>query len=164
MGERIRKLFTVTPFKITVLVILIALTLFFVDVRFIKFMELKALDLRMVSRGALPSGGETVIVTVDEKSLNELGRGPWPRTTVAKVVERLKAGGAKVVGFDVVFAEPDENSSLKTLASLGSEMKRLGMNVPDKAIALATNEEAVAEHAIMSVSDAADLIIQLASL
>ena len=128
MGERIRKLFTVTPFKITVLVILIALTLFFVDVRFIKFMELKALDLRMVSRGELPSGGETVIVTVDEKSLNELGRWPWPRTTVAKVVERLKAGGAKAVGFDVVFAEPDENSSLKTLASLGSEMKRLGIH------------------------------------
>ena len=43
-------------------------------------------------------------------------------------------------------------------------MKHLGMNVPDKAIALATEEEAVAEHANMSVSDAADLIIQLAAL
>lgn len=45
-----------------------------------------------------------------------------------------------------------------------SEMKRLGINVPDKAIELATSEESVAEHANMSVSDAADLIIQLASL
>ena len=45
-----------------------------------------------------------------------------------------------------------------------SEMKRLGMNVPDKAFSMATNEEAVAEHAAMSVSDAADLIVQLAAL
>ena len=45
-----------------------------------------------------------------------------------------------------------------------SEMKRLGMNVPDKAIALATNEKAVVEHVDMRVSDAADLIIQLAAL
>lgn len=45
-----------------------------------------------------------------------------------------------------------------------SEMKRLGMNVPDKAMGLATNEETVAEHANMGVSDAADLIIQLAAL
>lgn len=45
-----------------------------------------------------------------------------------------------------------------------TEMKRLGMNVPDKAFSMATTEEAVAEHAAMSVSDAADLIIQLAAL
>lgn len=45
-----------------------------------------------------------------------------------------------------------------------TEMKRLGMNVPDKAFSMATTEEAVAEHAAMSVSDAADLIIQLAGL
>jgi hypothetical protein len=45
-----------------------------------------------------------------------------------------------------------------------AEMKRLGMNVPDKAIALATNAVAVEDHANMSVSDAADLLIQLAGI
>jgi len=44
------------------------------------------------------------------------------------------------------------------------EMKRLGMSVPDKALALATNEKVVAEHADMRVADAADLLIQLAAL
>lgn len=53
--------------------------------------------------------------------------------------------------------------SAQLVRELG-EMKRLGMNVPDKAIALASNEQAVAEHENMSVSDAADLIIQLAAL
>lgn len=45
-----------------------------------------------------------------------------------------------------------------------TEMKRLGMSVPDKTFALATNEKVVAEHADMRVADAADLLIQLAAL
>jgi len=57
--------------------------------------------------GKVATGGETVIVTIDEKSLSELGRWPWPRTTMAGLVDKLKACGAKAVGFDVVFAEPD---------------------------------------------------------
>lgn len=127
MKERLKKILSVSPLKIAVLVILIALVLFFVDAPFLRFMELKALDLRMVSRGAMPSGGETVIVTIDEKSLSELGRWPWPRTTIAKLVDALKGYGAKAVGFDIVFAEPDDNSSLKTVAELARDVKNVGI-------------------------------------
>lgn len=108
--------------KIAVLVVFLVLVLFFLDPRFIRFIELKALDLRTVSRGVLPSGGETVIVTIDEKSLSDLGRWPWPRTTIAALADKLKELEAKVVGFDIVFAEPDENSSLKTLEGLEDEL------------------------------------------
>jgi adenylate cyclase len=113
--------------KIAALVILVALVLFFFDAPFLRFMELKALDLRIVSRGAMPSGGETVIVTIDEKSLSELGRWPWPRTTIAKLVDALKGYGAKAVGFDIVFAEPDDNSSLKTVAELTRDVRQGGI-------------------------------------
>ncbi len=142
MIERLKRLSTVTPFRITLAIIGIALVLFFIDVRFLKFMELKALDLRMLSRGALPSGGETVIVTIDEKSLSELGRWPWPRTTIAKLVDTLKKGGAKAVGFDIVFAEPDENSSLKTLAELSGDVRRL--RVEDARVARLLEKKRVA--------------------
>ena len=127
MKERLKKILSVSPLKIAVLVILIALVLFFVDAPFLRFMELKALDLRMVSRGAMPSGGETIIVTIDERSLSELGRWPWPRTTIAKLVDALKGYGAKAVGFDIVFAEPDDNSSLKTVAELARDVKNIGI-------------------------------------
>lgn len=127
MKERIKKMLSASPLKIAFAVILIALVLFFVDAPFLRFMELKALDLRMVSRGAIPPGGETVIVTIDEKSLSELGRWPWPRTTIAKLVDVLKDYGAKAVGFDIVFAEPDENSSLRTFAELSGEVERAGI-------------------------------------
>ena len=127
MKERLKKILSISPLKIAFSVILISLFLFFVDAPFLRFMELKSLDLRMVSRGAVPAGGETVIVTIDEKSLSELGRWPWPRTTIAKLVDVLKGYGAKVVGFDIVFAEPDANSSLKTVAELSNELKNAGI-------------------------------------
>ncbi len=126
MAKGLKKLFSISPLKISVGVVLIALVLFFIDPHFLRFMELKALDLRMVSRGVKPPGGEVVIATIDEKSLSELGRWPWPRTTMAELIKKLKEQGAKAVGFDIVFAEPDENSSLKTVQELLQDVKKAG--------------------------------------
>jgi len=126
--KSLNKLFSVSPMKIAILVILATIVLFFIDPSFLRFMELKAFDLRTISRGALPSGGETVIVTIDEKSLSELGRWPWPRTTIAELTEKLKEQGAKAVGFDIVFAEPDNNSSLKTVQEILQDVKKTGEN------------------------------------
>ncbi|MEW9804810.1 CHASE2 domain-containing protein [Mesorhizobium sp. ZMM04-5] len=50
------------------------------------------------------------IVDIDEKSLELVGQWPWPRTEVARLIDRLTAMGAVVIGFDVVFAEPDRLS------------------------------------------------------
>ena len=53
MKERLKKILSVSLLKITVFVILVALTLFFIDAPFLRFMELKSLDLRMISRGQI---------------------------------------------------------------------------------------------------------------
>jgi adenylate cyclase len=97
----------------------------------------------MVSRGALPTGGETVIAVVDDESIKEIGRWPWPRTIIAKLVDSLKASGVKAVGFDIVFSEPDHNSSLKTIDELSSEMKKQGIN--GSAIALLNKKRETAD-------------------
>ncbi|MDB5581030.1 MAG: adenylate/guanylate cyclase protein [Bradyrhizobium sp.] len=47
------------------------------------------------------------IIDIDEKSLAKLGQWPWPRTRVAELIDKLTALGAVVIGFDIVFAEPD---------------------------------------------------------
>ena len=120
------KLFSISPLKIAALFVLIAVVLFFVNPHFLRFMELKSYDIRMVSRGIKPPGGEVIIATIDEKSLSELGRWPWPRTTIAQLVKKLKDQGAKAVGFDIVFAEPDENTSLKTVQELLEDVKKAG--------------------------------------
>jgi len=128
MKQRIMNILQISPFKITLFVIVLSLLLFFLDFRFLRFMELKTLDLRMVSRGAMATGGETVIAVVDDESIKEIGRWPWPRTTIAKLVDSLKDSGVKAIGFDIVFSEPDHNSSLKTIDELSSEMKKQGIN------------------------------------
>jgi adenylate cyclase len=60
-----------------------------------------------------------VILDIDEKSLAEQGRWPWGRDKLATLMDKLfDQYGVKLVGFDVVFAEPDESSGLKSLESL----------------------------------------------
>ncbi len=50
---------------------------------------------------------DVVIVAIDEESLAALGRWPWSRRVHAQMVERLTQAGAKVIGMDILFAEPD---------------------------------------------------------
>ncbi|MFG1299520.1 adenylate/guanylate cyclase domain-containing protein [Xanthobacter sp. V3C-3] len=47
------------------------------------------------------------VVDVDEASLARIGQWPWPRATVARLVERLNGLGAGAIAFDMVFSEPD---------------------------------------------------------
>ena len=131
MKQFILKLLRNNPVKIMLLAILLMIILFFADAAFLRFMELKTLDLRMLSRGSIPSGGETIIAAIDEKSIAELGRWPWPRTTLAKLVDTLNEAGAKAIGFDIFFSEADNNSSLKTIAELNKEFKDSGITSGD---------------------------------
>ena len=50
------------------------------------------------------------IVDIDEAALAEYGQWPWPRTILAKLVDKLTEKGAAVIAFDAVFAEPDRSS------------------------------------------------------
>lgn len=60
-----------------------------------------------------------VIVDIDEKSLQEQGRWPWGRNRLAQLVDKLFDDyGIDVLGFDVVFAEKDESSGLKSLEDI----------------------------------------------
>lgn len=60
-----------------------------------------------------------VIVDLDEKSLAEVGRWPWSRNKLADLTHELfERQKIALLGFDVVFAEPDESSGLKRLTEL----------------------------------------------
>ena len=75
-----------------------------------------------------------VIIDIDEPSLETYGQWPWPRTVMAKLVENLRAYQVLVIGFDIVFAEPDRTSpkQLKsTLADLSESTKTLISQLPD---------------------------------
>ncbi|MEZ5615229.1 MAG: adenylate/guanylate cyclase domain-containing protein [Rhodocyclaceae bacterium] len=80
-------------------------------------------------RLTMPQGVDdrVVILDIDEKSLGEVGRWPWGRDRVSQLITKLfDQHGIALLGFDVVFAEPDDSSGLKVLENLAR--KELGDN------------------------------------
>ncbi|MGN6702193.1 MAG: CHASE2 domain-containing protein, partial [Burkholderiaceae bacterium] len=49
---------------------------------------------------------DIVIVAIDDYSLSQLGRWPWPRTVHAQLIDRLSAARPAAIGLDVILSEP----------------------------------------------------------
>jgi len=99
----------------------------FYQIGFITQVENIIYDTRL--RLTMPGGVDdrVVILDIDEKSLQEVARWPWPRDVMARVMNKLfddyKLG---ILGFDVVFAESDYSSGIKALDELAQkELKQV---------------------------------------
>ena len=82
---------------------------------FINTIENKVLDLRFKVRGTIPHGDEVVIIAIDERTLDDLGRWPFPRRYFAEAVKNLNDWGVRVLVFDMIFSEPDVYSGITTV-------------------------------------------------
>jgi len=58
------------------------------------------------------------IIDIDEESLKTMGQWPWSRSTMAQLIANLNELGAKVIAFDIVFAEPDRTSPARIAQTL----------------------------------------------
>ncbi|MFK0298564.1 CHASE2 domain-containing protein [Brevundimonas sp. NPDC090276] len=54
-----------------------------------------------------PADPAIVIIAIDDRSLSELGRWPWPRTIHAALIDRLSQVQPRAVAYDVLFTEPE---------------------------------------------------------
>ncbi len=107
----------------------LAITLFFAGhavyqyrVGFIEQLDRIIYDARL--RLTMPGRGDArvVILDIDEKSLGEVGRWPWSRNVMARLLDRLfDEYGAAVVGFDIVWAERDSSSGMQVLDALAKK-------------------------------------------
>ncbi len=86
--------------------------------RLLSTMEARTLDMRFRMRGPRKPTPNIVIVAIDQKSEDLLGRWPYPRTAFAQALDFLRDAKARVVGVDIGFPEEDENLALKTLHEL----------------------------------------------
>ncbi len=64
-----------------------------------------------------------VVIAIDDASLAELGRWPWPRARHAEMIDRLHEAGAAAVGLTVLFSEADANDPAGD-AALSAAMAR----------------------------------------
>jgi adenylate cyclase len=69
--------------------------------------EGRLLDTRFVERGPITPRNvdKLAIVAIDQLSLDDVGRWPWPRRLHARLIRRLKQAGASVIVFDVNFSD-----------------------------------------------------------
>lgn len=74
-----------------------------------------ALDFQFRLRGERSPGQEVILVLVDEKSLKEVGRWPWPRDKQARLIDQIHAGEPTVVGLDIIYAEPEESITVRDI-------------------------------------------------
>ena len=74
-------------------------------------LERKAYDLGVLASLRTPSD-KIAVIAIDDQSIANLGRWPWPRAIHAKMVDILAAGHAKVVGYTVFFFEPQADAGL----------------------------------------------------
>ena len=69
-------------------------------------------------RGPVAPGPEVLIAKIDEKSIDTLGRWPWPRQVMAKLTEKLLDYEAGAIGFDVIFSSPQSSLHQEPLEKL----------------------------------------------
>ncbi|OIO56882.1 MAG: hypothetical protein AUJ55_07650 [Proteobacteria bacterium CG1_02_64_396] len=91
------------------LITLTTLVLWAVEPANLEDLERQLLDKRFELRGQLPADDRVVIVAVDNQSVEELGRWPWSRNTMAALLTAIKHNGARAVGFDITFSEDEAN-------------------------------------------------------
>jgi len=69
-----------------------------------------------------PSESKVAIVNIDDKSIINLGKWPWPRHIIAEMIKILKSNGAKFIGIDMIFSEKEQNPGMKEIEKLYSKI------------------------------------------
>ena len=93
----------------------------FINIGIIERLELIAYDAHLKFTVPNKKSNDIVIIDIDESSLTAEGRWPWSRNKIAKLVENLFVDyQISMLGFDIVFAEPDSSSGLPILENLAN--------------------------------------------
>lgn len=79
-----------------------------------------------------PAPPAPVLVAIDESSFADIGRPwPWPRGLHGRLIQSLRRAGARVIAFDVVFADPGDPQQDAQLASaLGPDVVLAATEAP----------------------------------
>lgn len=86
------------------------------------FPDIQQIDFRMKDarfriRGEIKPDKDVVIVSIDHKSIKELGRWPWSREVTGKLIENLaNRYHTAVTALDIVFSEPQNRDADEALA------------------------------------------------
>lgn len=98
---------------------------YLVKLPFLESVEFMAYDLRAKFRQNLTPPPEIVLVAIDDDSISQIGRWPWPRTRLAAAVEKIQSSGPKVIGLNILLSEAEQNQGLIEVRRLEGVFKEL---------------------------------------
>lgn len=95
-----------------------------------------AADQRWRKSEAQHGDAQVVVIDIDRRSIEAHGPWPWPRETMARLVESVAGANPAAVAIDVLFAEPDGRSPAALARQLGAltdrpELAQLAETLPD---------------------------------
>ncbi len=105
---------------------------------FINRLELDALDFRFRVRPDRYQHPDPriMIVDIDQRSQEVLGRWPFSRTHFAHMLDALREDGAKVAAFDITFSKPDETAApIRELSKTVAERQKQGGQMDPRVMA-----------------------------
>ena len=116
---------------------LIFLVLAVLQIGFIESLELATYDWRMGFRaGDAGSKVDIALVDIDDDSIDRLGRWPWPRALIAKMIDKLQGYGASIIGLNLIFSEKQKDEGLEKVkelkAAFVAEFPRLNLPGADR--------------------------------
>lgn len=83
----------------------------------------KSIDYRLLLRGQRPADSRVAVLAVDDRSISQVGRWPWPREKLAAGLAEAFENGAKVIAADVVWSEPTDRPELRFAQKLSQSVR-----------------------------------------
>jgi CHASE2 domain-containing sensor protein/tRNA A-37 threonylcarbamoyl transferase component Bud32 len=107
----------IADIAIGIVLTLLTLVAFYFEWTPTQFLEWKMYDVGSNIKEKVASS-PVVIVGIDDESIANIGRWPWPRAYVAHMIDLLHRYEAKVIGVNIIYSESDFNQGLLEVREL----------------------------------------------
>jgi len=119
----IRRFLKPSGFKISIVITLVFVIVFsrsFLGHRsgaLLDLLDKQVIDVAMQSRGKTLVNDDIAIIAIDTKAIDSYGQWPWKREIMARLLHELETYyEIRVMGYDVLFSEPDNNDKSSQIA------------------------------------------------
>lgn len=96
-------------FSILSIILIFNLSLYYFNPEFLKQVELRTYDWRMSFSNKKIYDDNIIIAAIDNKSIDTIGRWPWDRDIVGKLLNKISEGDPKVIAIDILYTEPSKD-------------------------------------------------------
>ena len=70
--------------------------------------------------GEIGKGPDIVLVQIDDESIEKIGRWPWPRSIIAKGIDKIRNGNPRAIGLNLILSEPEDHTAVDEIGRLAS--------------------------------------------